>query len=118
MNKNLVISGIVGGVIGSLLTALIVSPITAQRDKFGTIQCDQLEVVDADGVVGVVLSIGEHGGRIDVVKDDISKVVLHITEHGGVAAVRDNDGKLGVSLFNDEYGNGAVSTWDKNSTPR
>ena len=95
------------------VAALAVSLVTAQRDKFGTIECDQLEVVDADGVVGVVLSIGEHGGRIDVVKDDISKVVLHITEHGGVTAVRDKDGKLGVSLFNGEYGKGAVFTLDE-----
>ena len=35
---NLVISGIVGGVIGSLFTALLVSPVTAQRDKFGEIE--------------------------------------------------------------------------------
>ena len=111
--------------------------VTAQRDKFGTIQCSQLKVVDVDGVVGVVLSINDTGGRVDILgKDDISQVVLDITEQGGTIALRDKDGKLGVSLFNGEYGgrvsvygkqsNGAalmhirengggeVSTWDKN----
>ena len=131
---------VVGGAlvaVGMAVAILLVSPVTAQNDKYDTIQCSQLEVVDADGVVGIVLSMGGHGGRVDVLgKDDISKVVLDITEQGGTFALRDKDGKLGVSLFNGEYGgrvhvygkrnNGAalmhikengggeVSTWDKN----
>ena len=131
---------VVGGalvVVGMAVAVLLVSPVTAQNDKFDTIQCSRLVVVDADGVVGIVLSMGGYGGRVDVLgKDDISKVVLDITEQGGTIALRDKDGKLGVSLFNGEYGgrvhvygkqsNGAalmhikeygggeVSTWDKN----
>jgi len=131
---------VVGGAlvaVGMAVAVLLVSPVTAQTDKYDTIQCSQLEVVDADGVVGIVLSMGGHGGRVDVLgKDDISKVVLDITEQGGTIALRDKDGKLCLSLFNGEYGgrvhvygkqsNGAalmhikengggeVSTWDKN----
>ena len=60
----LVISGIVGGVIGSLLTALLVSPVTAQRDNFDTIQCSRLEVVDAEGRLKVVLDGNGHSGYV------------------------------------------------------
>lgn len=48
----LVISGCVGGIIGSLLTTLLVSPVTAQKDKFGVIECAVLRIVDADGHLG------------------------------------------------------------------
>ena len=131
---------VVGGAlvaVGMTVAVLLVSPVTAQNDKHDTIQCSQLEVVDADGDVGIVLSMDAHGGRVDVLgKDDISKVVLDITEQGGTIALRDKDGRLGVSLFNgeyggrvhaygkqsngaavmsiNEYGGGDVATWDKN----
>ena len=62
----LVMSGIVGGVIGSLLTALLVSPVTAQRDKFGEIECKGLRVVDEDGVARVMLDVEGKRGRAEV----------------------------------------------------
>ena len=59
--RYLVISGIVGGVIGSLLTALLVSPVTAQRDKFGEIECTSLRIVDANGIARAGILIREYG---------------------------------------------------------
>ena len=110
---------VVGGAlvaVGMVVALLAVPPVTAQRDKLDMIQCSQLEVVDADGVVGIVLSMGEHGGRVDVLgNDDISKVALDVTtEQGGTIALRDKDGRLGVSLFNGEYG-GRVHAYAKQS---
>ena len=32
----------------------------------------------------------------------------------GIASVLDKDGKAKVAMTVDDYGNGAVSTWDKN----
>ena len=96
-----VISGIIGGVIGSFLTALLVSPVIAQRDNFDTIQCSRLEVVDADGNAGVVLKIAEGGGVVTTLgKDGKSQASLGIAIFGpgGVVNVRDVDGELRASL--------------------
>lgn len=63
----LVLSGIMGGVIGSLLTALLVSPVTAERDKFGEIECTKLTIVHPDyKQPAVVLDSDRYGGAIKV----------------------------------------------------
>ena len=63
----LVISGIVGGVIGSLLTPLLVSPVTAQRDNFGEIECTMLTVVDKLGYTQIQLGYDDlHSGRVAI----------------------------------------------------
>ena len=42
----LAISSIIGGIIDCVLTTLLISPVTAQRNKFDTIECSRLKVVD------------------------------------------------------------------------
>ena len=82
------------------------------------------------------LRITEHGGSVDALgKDGQSRAALAVTEHGGSVSAFGKDGKSGalLSITEDgghvqvkgkgdgqaviginEYGNGAVSTWDKN----
>ena len=81
--KHQVISGIIGGIVGSIITALAVSSGTAQNDKFDTIQCRRLEVVDADGNARVILSTNVY----DRLMDDNIRVRVIGNEHGGVVGV-------------------------------
>ena len=118
----LVISGIVGGVIGSLLTALLVSPVTAQRNKFDTIQCSRLEVVDANGDAKVIIDVSgvdgksssllgiyEHGGVVNVIgKDEKSQAWVSITEHGGIKRPNRERDSLPIVFFR-TYGKDGVS---------
>ena len=59
-------------------------------------------------------SVGEHGGHVVVHgKDGQSGAWLRADEHGGRVQVKGKgEGKAVIGI--NEYGNGAVSTWDKN----
>ena len=123
-----------------LFIGMLLSPVTAQRDKFGAIECTSLAVVDADGKTIVRLGAGVHGGYVDAYdKDGQSGVSLVVTEHGGRVDAISKDGKSGgavlvvtehgghvqvsgkgegVAVMSiNEYGNGAVFTRDKNGNP-
>ena len=112
----LIISGIVGGVIGSLLTALLVPPVTAQRDKFGEIECTSLRIVDGAGAPMAMIGRDEHGGVVLALgKDGKGAVALTLDEDGGGhVGLLDKDGKPSVSLSSRESG-GMVSVVGKNS---
>ena len=127
--KHQVISGIIGGIVGSIITALVVSSGTAQNDKFDTIQCRRLEVVDANCNARVILSthpwdgllddnvrvrvIGdERGGRVDAYKDGKLAAELDAGERGGTVAAFGKDGESKAALGIDEDG-GAVVTFDR-----
>ena len=119
-----------------LFIGMLLSPVTAQRDKFGEIECRRLTVVDADGKRRVIISSSEHGGRVSTYgKDGKPAVALGVTENGGRVFTLGKNGKPTVALGNyehggfvqvkgkgegmavmsiNDYGNGAVSTWDKN----
>ena len=128
-----------GCLFGSLCTimGMLASPVTAQRDKFGEIECTRLVVVDPEtGKTGAVLfvdedggtvaafgkegesaaalRVNEHGGRVSAIgKDGQSGALFRVTEHGGRVHLQGKgEGKAVMSI--NEYGNGAVSTWDKN----
>lgn len=131
----LVISGIVGGVIGSLLTAVLVSPVTAQRDKFGEIECRKLTVVDEEGMpivkltdmrfgprviiygkdfkpkVAIGVNDGDHGG-VEVLGDYNSGVTLGIDEYGGFVEVSGKDLLSAAALKFDQDGKATVRTWN------
>ena len=60
------------------------------------------------------LAATEHGGRVSVYdKDDKPAASLAFTEHGGRVEVSGKGEGKAIMAIN-EYGNGAVSTWDKN----
>ena len=86
-----------------------------QSDKFDTIQCHRLEVVDADGKPGVILTVDDDGGRVEVLgKDGKVKAGLGVTEHGdGLVGVRGKDGKSKAALGVNEHGDGGVEVYDK-----
>ena len=67
----LVISGIIGGVIGSFLTTLLVSPVTAQKDKFSAIECRSLTIVDESGIARIILTTDYD----DMFKPGIVKII-------------------------------------------
>ena len=83
-------------IIGMLFAIGMLSSVTAQRDKFDTIQCRRLEVVDAAGKPMVILATNEDGGAVQVNGKGEGKAVMSINEDG----------------------DGAVSTWDKNGNQR
>ena len=124
-------------IVGMLFGIGLVSSSTAERDKFGDIECARLRVVDADGKVTVIITASDHGGAISIHGNDrLSWASLGIDEHGGVVGVRGKGGKAQASWLSidenggrvdligkgegkvaigiNEYGNGVVSTWDKN----
>ena len=97
-----------------MLTTLLVSPVTAQRDKFDTIQCRRLEVVDAagkhsviidsasdrvgayskDGELLAVLGIDEDRGRFDAYGKDGKTALVGIGEVGGHVFIVDKYGNV------------------------
>ena len=76
-----------------MLTALLVSPVTAQRDTFGEIECTSLRIVDANGIARAGFLIAEHGGLIRVFgKDGKSSAGLSTDELGGIVFTVDRYG--------------------------
>lgn len=129
-------------IIGMLFGIGMLSSVTAQRDKFGAIECTSLRVVDAAGEVGVWLTVDAHGGGVSVhgtewksggkagvllgiseaggyvdaySKEGTRAWWLGITKHGGSVRVSGKgEGKGQAIMGINEYGNGVVSTIDKN----
>ncbi|MDE0184750.1 MAG: hypothetical protein OXP71_04765 [Candidatus Poribacteria bacterium] len=108
----LVMSGIVGGVIGSLLTALLVSPVTAQRDKFGEIECTGLRVVDDAGNARIILTTDyRDAARRPYYDYDEVNVLITATGRGSLH-VSGEEGKNGsVSIFSGSR-SGSIHVYD------
>ena len=67
-----------------------------------------------DGKPAVALGVTENGGRVFTLgKNGKPTVALGNYEHGGFVQVKGKGEGMAVMSIND-YGNGAVSTWDKN----
>ena len=93
------------GMVGAMM-----SPLTAEKDKFGEIECTRLTVVDADGKTRVLLTTDEDGGFVYAFgKDGQSAASLGIGEHGGYVYAHGKDVKSGVSLRVDEDGGYVVA---------
>ena len=117
------------GMLGAMM-----SPLTAEKDKFGEIECTRLTVVDADGktrvnlttdeyggvvdaygndgLSGAALGVNEYGGSVRAFGKDNDAAVLYVDESGGVVSAFGKHGKLGASLSADESG-GVVSAFGK-----
>ena len=106
-----------GSIFGCLFTiiGMLASDVTAQRDKFGEIECTKLTVVDEQGSPRVVLGGGyvSVDGIVHVYARDEDKegsVILGVDEHGGLVTVFGGDTKSNVGLSVDEHG-GGVRVW-------
>ena len=61
---------------------------------------------------GTRIGIGEHSGVVKVYGKDGGSAVIKTNEHGGRFDVYNNQGKPRAAMGIDEFGTGAVSTWD------
>ena len=109
-----------GGVIGSLFTALLVSPVTAQRDKFGEIECRSLRVVDKHGQARVLLTTELFDMANDFSSGELRVMILG-TRIGAYVVTYGKNGEASVTL-NLQYScmitEGSVSVFDKNGYPQ
>ena len=144
--KEVLIAAVVGGCIGAVLTMSVglfmpvgvVAQSYNHDATFGTITCRLIRVVNERGItrgymspyggVGVYgkekLAVSIGGDGVFVFREGLGTVAaeMGIDEHGGVVAVYDTGSRftqtqdkraaMGVNAF----GNGAVSTWDKNGS--
>ena len=129
--------------IGGLLvaTGMIISPLNAQKDKFGDIECESLKVTGVLQIVGlpggggstimtggaIILSnfpqkhnmkIGtndKYGGYILIhdLEANRNNVDIGVDEHGGYVAIKGRSKGSAIMGIN-KKGNGAMSTYDKN----
>lgn len=126
-------------IVGLLFGVWIASPVTPQGDQFSDIECSRLRVVDEDGKTRVIITASAFGtiqtlpgyevkgrSRFELadghthiwgsgvsVDGGESWVSIVAQKYGGRVVVG-SGGKGQASLDINEYGNGAVSTWDKN----
>lgn len=97
----------------------LMSPLTAERDKFGEIECTRLTVVGNNGepVVEIGLGVYEDGGEVEVLSTDGRTLVsLGVAEsdaseshHGGYVQVRGKSKKGQVRISTLRYDGGRHS---------
>ena len=103
----------IGGVL--VATGMIISPLNAQKDKFGEIECTKLTVVDDGGTPRVIL-ITDIRDYSDHVMDGKEAVVLiYASEYSGNVSVlsRDNEGGS-ATLRTHGSRTGSVTVYGKN----
>lgn len=72
-------------------------------------------VSSKDDTKGADIGIAEHGGMIGVYAEDGKQAAMRIEAHGGrVDVYSKGSDTTRATIGVNEYGNGAVSTWDKN----
>lgn len=98
--------------LGSFFTiiGLLLSPVTAQKDKFDTIQCKRLEVVDDDGEARVIIDTNEHGGEVAIYGKGglLRQLWLGVHEHGGIVSVRGKEKGIVMMRINEHGGSVAA----------
>lgn len=73
-----------------------------------------VQVWGKEGKGNALMCTGERGGFVSVQGNQGEVAAMDTSEHGGGVQVWDNQGKAGAKMSVNAYGNGAVSTWDKN----
>ncbi len=113
--------------LGSIFTiiGLLLSPISAQKEKFGDIECESLKVSSGDVLIhirpydiaifddgptfrGAVISADEV-----LLREGDKKVIIGTDRHGGFVSTHVRS-KGSVIMGIDDKGHGAISAYDKN----
>ena len=82
------------GMLGAMM-----SPLTAEKDKFGEIECTRLVVVDSEtGKAGASLSVDAAGGSLRVYDNHWGLMVnIGVKDHGGHVSAIGKNGKSRAS---------------------
>lgn len=98
---------------------MLLSPVTADRDKFGDVECTSLTIVDPKtGNKTAILKTHKHGGLLNLISssEKTGSVVLTIDEFGGNLVLYGNDLNTKtllpsptVSISTSKDGNGQIS---------
>ena len=106
--------GSVFTIIGVLFTIGMLPSVTAERDKFGDIECTGLRVVDENGVARIKLSASSADSLYHIVNPMPGVFIGNYSPYGGIVIVNaDNNNDSAVMLSHNEYG-GEVTVYGKN----
>ena len=113
--------GSVFTIIGMMFAIGMLPSVTAQRDKFGEIECTKLTLIDSlTGKITAELSTDEHGGLLYLFGSNENRgmVTLEADKHGGRLTMFSNE-KVGAthvsaSMWTSEDGTGVVAITHKN----
>ena len=121
MRRKECLYAVIGGIVGAVLTMAMgsVLPIGAQNadGTFGEITCTKLNVVDAEGKIGVLLETVLNGGRVSVGGVG-GGVMLGVTEYGGTVDVYGKEGSVRAVMGADDEGRGSVRVYGKKGSLR
>ena len=113
--------GSVFTIIGMLFAIGMLPSVTAQRDKFGEIECTKLTLVDPlTGRTTAELRTDVHGGLLFLygAKENRGAAKLVVDEHGGGLIMFSNENKgsthISAAVFTTEKGTGSFSAHHKN----
>ena len=105
-------------IVGMLFAFGMLSSVTAQKDKFGDIECTSLRIINANDIARVFLGTDLfQSGRVSVygIKEGQSKVEISNVEHGGHVGARGIDGESEAVLS--IGGGGRVNVSGKDGQP-
>ena len=123
--KEVLLAAVIGGVVGALLVMAMgsITPIGAQNyvkdAEFGEITCRILRGVDHKGKTVVKIQNLDvrpldGGGILLFGKNGRAGSLIGTDKHGGTVSLSDTDGESRVIMRINEFGDGVISTWDKN----
>ena len=96
---------------GGLLvaTGMIISPLNAQKDKFGDIECTSLKVVTPEGTTRILLNpcldrmpINDTSVKEFLELFTVGAVIIGANKNGGRVAITSKGGASAVTAINDD----------------